>query len=107
MGIIIIIILFQPELKSSGKSRTHKNRYTLPQLRTNSDELTRKWENAIDIICDSCVELSSAQTGAIVIERQVRLGEQIETGTLLEANPSKELFGNIFYRKRLCTTVLS
>lgn len=101
VGIIIIIILFQPELRrvleKAGRTKIGTRFLNFGQ---NSDELTRKWENAIDIICDSCVELSSTQTGAlIVIERQVRLGEQIETGTLLEANPSKELFGNIFYPK--------
>ncbi len=101
VGIIIIIILFQPELRrvleKAGRTKIGTRFLSFGQ---NSDELTRKWENAIDIICDSCVELSSTQTGAlIVIERQVRLGEQIETGTLLEANPSKELFGNIFYPK--------
>lgn len=101
VGIIIIIILFQPELRrvleKAGRTKIGTRFLSFGQ---NSDELTHKWENAIDIICDSCVELSSTQTGAlIVIERQVRLGEQIETGTLLEANPSKELFGNIFYPK--------
>ena len=36
-------------------------------------------------------------TGAlIVIEQQTKLGEQIETGTLINATPSAELFGNIF-----------
>lgn len=101
VGVIIIIILFQPELRRvlerAGRTKIGARFFSFGQ---NSDELTRKWENAINIICDSCVELSSSQTGAlIVIERQVRLGEQIETGTLLEANPSKELFGNIFYPK--------
>ena len=46
------------------------------------------------------MELSATCTGAlIVIERQVKLGEQIETGTMLNALPSKEIFGNIFYPK--------
>ena len=36
-------------------------------------------------------------TGAlIVIEQQTKLGEQIETGTYINAEPSAELFGNIF-----------
>ncbi|MGN1036414.1 MAG: diadenylate cyclase, partial [Ruminococcus sp.] len=62
--------------------------------------LTEKWSNAIQSICDSCVELSATCTGAlIVVERQTRLGEQIETGTILNALPSKEIFGNIFYPK--------
>ncbi len=37
-------------------------------------------------------------TGAlIVIERQTKLGEQIETGTIIKAVPSEELFRNIFF----------
>ncbi|MFQ9436168.1 MAG: diadenylate cyclase [Ruminococcus callidus] len=52
------------------------------------------------MICDACVELSATSTGAlIVIERQTRLGEQIDNGTILDAIPSKELFGNIFFNK--------
>ena len=34
-----------------------------------------------------------------VLAAQTRLGEQIETGTILNATPSKEVFGNIFYPK--------
>lgn len=101
VGIIIIIILFQPELRRvlEKAGRTKISMRFLP-FGQNTDELTRKWETAIDAVCDSCVELSASLTGAlIVIERQVRLGEQIETGTILEASPSKEIFGNIFYPK--------
>ncbi len=101
VGIIIIIILFQPELRrvleKAGRTKISMRFLSFGQ---NTDELTRKWETAIDAVCDSCVELSASLTGAlIVIERQVRLGEQIETGTILEAAPSKEIFGNIFYPK--------
>jgi diadenylate cyclase len=35
----------------------------------------------------------------IVVERQTRLGEQIDNGTILDAVPSKELLGNIFFNK--------
>ena len=64
------------------------------------DEVTSKWSHAINAICDSCAELSATCTGAlIVIERQTKLGEQIDTGTIMHAAPSKELFGNIFYPK--------
>ena len=54
---------------------------------------------AIDVICESCEDLSASTTGAlIVIERETKLGEQINTGTILNAVPSKELFGNIFFK---------
>ena len=101
MGVLAMIILFQPELRraleKAGRSKFGIRLFGLGQ---NSDELKQKWAPAIDAICDSCVELSATCTGALrVVERQVRLGEQIETGTILNATPSKEVFGNIFYPK--------
>ena len=45
------------------------------------------------------MDLSATKTGAlIVIERQTKLGEQVENGIVLNAVPSKELFGNIFFK---------
>lgn len=101
IGLISMIILFQPELRRAlekfGRTKFDILSFGFGQ---GSDTLTKKWENAIDAICDSCVELSATCTGAlIVVERQVRLGEQIETGTIMNATPSKEVFGNIFYPK--------
>ncbi|MBR6395297.1 MAG: diadenylate cyclase CdaA [Ruminococcus sp.] len=101
IGLIAMIILFQPELRraleKAGRTKLGVRIFGLGQ---NSDESTKIWEPAIEAICDSCVELSATCTGAlIVVERQVRLGEQIETGTILNATPSKEVFGNIFYPK--------
>ena len=98
IGLIALIILFQPELRRT----LEKAGYTKFGLRfaggagTDSDT----WSRTIDVICDACVELSATSTGAlIVIERQTRLGEQIDNGTVLDAIPSKELLGNIFYNK--------
>ena len=101
IGLIAIIIIFQPELRRAlekvGRTRLGFNLFGFGE---SQDELTEKWSDAIQSICDSCVELSATCTGAlIVIERQTKLGEQIETGTILNALPSKEIFGNIFYPK--------
>lgn len=101
IGLIAMIILFQPELRRALEKfgRTKFGIRTLG-FGQNSDTIAKKWEHAIDAICDSCVELSATCTGAlIVVERQVKLGEQIETGTIMNAVPSKEVFGNIFYPK--------
>ena len=101
MGVLAMIVLFQPELRraleKAGRSKFGIRLFGIGQ---NNDEIKKIWEPAIEAICDSCVELSATCTGAlIVVERQVRLGEQIETGTILNAKPSKEVFGNIFYPK--------
>ena len=98
IGIIAIIILFQPELRRT----LEKAGYTKLGLRFGSGTGNESsiWSKPIEAICDACVELSATSTGAlIVVERQTKLGEQIENGTILNATPSKELFGNIFYNK--------
>ena len=42
--------------------------------------------------------LSSEKTGAlIVIERQTALNDRVETGTIIDADISEQLIGNIFY----------
>ena len=95
IGLIALIILFQPELRRT----LEKAGYTKLGLRfsSSSNVDSSVWSRTIDVICDACVELSATSTGAlIVIERQTRLGEQIDNGTILDAIPSKELFGNIF-----------
>ncbi|MBE6839711.1 MAG: diadenylate cyclase CdaA [Ruminococcus sp.] len=101
IGLIAVLILFQPELRRAlekvGRTRMGLKMFGFGESRS---DLHERWTPAIQAICDSCIELSATCTGAlIVIERQVRLGEQIETGTILKAKPSKEIFGNIFYPK--------
>lgn len=98
IGLIALIILFQPELRRT----LEKAGYTKLGLRfgLNAGTSDNVWSNTIEVVCDACVELSATSTGAlIVIERQTRLGEQVDNGTILDAVPSKELFGNIFFNK--------
>ncbi len=98
IGLLALVIMFQPELRRALEKAGH-SKIGLSLTRSTS-ESSAMWSKAIDAICDSCVELSATYTGAlIVIERQTRLGEQIDNGTVMNAQPSKELFGNIFYPK--------
>ncbi|MBQ9899126.1 MAG: diadenylate cyclase CdaA [Ruminococcus sp.] len=101
VGLIAMLVLFQPELRRAlekfGRTRLGVKIFGIGSM---SDDIAAKWDTAIEAVCDSCVELSASCTGALIVcERQVRLGEQIETGTILNAVPSKEVFGNIFYPK--------
>lgn len=101
IGLVAMIVLFQPELRRAlEKFGRTKFGIQLLGIGAVGGDLKQKWDTAIDAICDSCVELSASCTGALIVcERQTRLGEQIETGTILNALPSKEVFGNIFYPK--------
>ncbi len=100
VGLIAILIMFQPELRRvlEKVGRTSVSQFNM--FGDNSQLISSQWISAIDEICQACEELSATTTGAlIVVERKTKLGEQINTGTLLNAMPTKELFGNIFYPK--------
>lgn len=99
-GLIAIIILFQPELRrvleKFGATTAMLSRLTIGE----NEDVIAQWNRAIPIIAESVAQLSRTATGAlIVIERSTRLGEQISNGTVMKAEPSVELFGNIFFNK--------
>lgn len=104
IGLLALVMLFQPELRRSLEKMGHSKVAKIPVLsqigNENSEGIAAQWSMAIEEICSACEDLSSTTTGAlIVIERETKLGEQIDTGTIINASPSKELFGNIFYPK--------
>lgn len=103
VGLLALLIMFQPELRRALEKVGHTKVGQLGVFQLGSDlndDVVAKWNTAIEAICDACEDLSATTTGAlIVIERQTKLGEQIDTGTVMNALPSKEVFGNIFYPK--------
>ncbi len=99
IGILAILIMFQPEVRRAIEKLGH-SRLGLSSFLTvsNREAVTMKWEKAIQAIGAACEEFSRDCTGAIIaIERQTRLGEHIEGGVEVNAEPSKELLGAIFF----------
>ena len=89
------IVLFQPELRRAlekiGRSR-FKDIFSFEETNTRI-QITA----VIEEIVKACMELSAKYTGAlIVIERDTKIGEIINTGTQLESKVSSELLVNIF-----------
>ena len=98
-GILAIIILFQPELRRilDKMGRTKMADFAV-FTGTDVQDSESMWSKAIESICESAAELSLTVTGALIVcERQTRLGEQIDTGTILNCTPSAAIFGNIFF----------
>ncbi|MBQ7645768.1 MAG: diadenylate cyclase CdaA, partial [Clostridia bacterium] len=98
VGLIAIIIVFQPELRSAlekvgGSSLSKINKRFVSQ---NISEINK----VIDEICKSCESLSASKTGAlIVIERDTKIGDVINSGTVIDAEVSSFLLNNIFFNK--------
>lgn len=90
------IVLFQPELRRSLE-RIGRNRF---KDILNFDEATGsklKTTAVIGEIVKACVELSARYVGAlIVIERETKIGEIINTGTQIDSHVSSELIINLF-----------
>ena len=89
------IVLFQPELRR-GLEKIGRSR--LSDLFTFEEENTLiQTTSVIEEIIKSTSEMSNSRTGAlIVIERDTKIGEIINTGTQLDSLISSELLLNIF-----------
>lgn len=98
-----ILIVFQPELRrvleKLGRSKIIK--WVPINSVTDEQELyNNKYEKIINIVSDSVISLSDERMGALIVfERETKLGEIIDTGTILKSVPSVPLVCNIFYNK--------
>ena len=100
VGLIAIVVVFQPELRRVLERVGRANVRTVFNSGMRDEDLMQRWEKTINIIGDAASQLSDTATGAlIVIERTNRLGDQIETGTVLDCLPSVAAFGTIFFPK--------
>ena len=95
-GILVIAIVFQPELRRVLE-RVGKSKLSSLMLRNDTIPVEEK---AVLEIVHACSEMSWSRTGALIIfERDNRLDDQIRTGTILDAETTAELLKNIFYPK--------
>jgi diadenylate cyclase len=92
IGVLSIIIIFQPEIRSALE---HLGRSAFTDRRILHDEKTMK--KVITEIVNAVENLSKSHTGAlIVIEQITGLEDIIKTGTRLDAIVSSALLENIF-----------
>ncbi len=93
-GIVVVAIVFQPELRRIlervGKSK-------LSTLMIRNDAIPME-ESVIREMVHACSEMSWSRTGALIIfERKENLSDIIRTGTVINADVKDELIRNIFY----------
>ena len=85
LGVIAILILFQPELRSALETVGNTPLSGIRNITAESRDLAAM--NAdIDAICTAVSDLSRDKVGAlIVIEQSTKLGEYIKSGVLVDA----------------------
>jgi len=90
------IVLFQPELRRALE-KIGRNRFKDLLNFEEADRARIKTTAVIEEIVKACTDLSSKYIGAlIVIERETKIGEIINTGTQVDSHVSSELIKNIF-----------
>lgn len=98
VGIIAVIVLFQPELRRALEELGRKNIISGVLIRDDKNfKFARVNDNTIQELVAATINMSKNNTGAlIVIENDVALGEYESTGINIDAAISKQLILNIF-----------
>jgi len=93
VGVIAILIVFQPELRRGLEYIGRSRFFTKSFLEIKGESLSK----TVDEIVEACASLSRQRIGAlIVLERETGLNEVAETGTIINGLVSSNLLINIF-----------
>ena len=94
MGIVVLVVLFQPEIRKLFE-RVGNSRLNFIFRKRPKDE---RIERSIACVINACTLMSESNTGAIIVfEREVGLNDFAVTGTEIDAAVTSELIQNIFF----------
>jgi len=94
MGLVVIVILFQPELRKALE-QIGRGQY-LP-IKTESEQRIHSSAHTVDELIKATRVMANSLTGAlIVMEQSVDLSEHERTGVIIDAKVSAQLLTNIF-----------
>ena len=97
-GVILVIIIFQPEIRRALEQLGGTNRFTR-FFGLDKDIITKTKEDIYKVVI-AVYELAQNKTGAlIVLERDIQIKDIIATGIPMDAEVSPQLLVNIFMPK--------
>lgn len=105
--LIILVVIFAPELRKllENMGTSTKAFATIKGLFKSTASqrailYNNKVTDAVNEICRAASDMSDKKIGALIVfEKATPLGEICKTGTVIDAEISSELIGNIFYPK--------
>ena len=107
-SMIALLVVFQPEIRRAleqlgrteiGKGLAAKGWFA-GSAKTEEELLRQQVRKGINAVVDVAASFQKSKTGALIVfERQTKLGEIIDTGTVVDAEPSPPIIGNIFWNK--------
>lgn len=107
-SVFALLVVFQPELRRaleqigrSGLGGTAKGWLFTGITGVKDDvDLRQKLTRGINAAVEAVVVLQKQKMGALIVfERQTKLGDIADTGTVINADPSAQLIGNVFFNK--------
>ncbi len=99
-ALIILVVLFSPEIRNILEKFGRRSITDFSFFSFKNDGLYEKEvTDMVNDFCKAAGELSETKTGALVVfERESPLNDIINTGTLLDACSSTELFNGLFFK---------
>lgn len=99
-GLIILVVLFAPELRKILEKFGRQSIKNISFFNFgNSVGYEKVVSDTVNSFCKATADMSETRTGALVVfEKTAVLNEVAETGTLVDAQPSAELFNGIFFK---------
>lgn len=99
IGIIAILIIFQPEIRDALEKIGSGSIGSIMNLSENKRKRLIN-QDVINNVCSAVNDLAASKTGAlIVIARTTKLDDIVESGISINANVNSSLLRNIFYNK--------
>ena len=103
-SVIIIVVIFQPEIRKAleqvGRTKKWRKYIKIFSKYGRSDEWEKAVKKSIIDAADTWILFSRSRTGALLVfERETMLSDIASTGTVIDAETSVALFGNIFFNK--------
>ncbi len=99
-GLIIFVVLFSPELRKILEKIGTRSLKDIHIFNFGSDaEIEKNVTDTVNSFCKATVDMSETKTGALVVfEKDVNLQDVVNTGTLVDAKSSAELFNGLFFK---------
>ncbi len=100
---VALLIVFQPELRRAleqmGRNGVGKP-FSLAAAQKDAEAELKNERRGIYAVADACMTLQKQKMGALVVfERKTKLKEIVDTGTVVNAEPTAAIIGNIFFNK--------
>lgn len=99
-GLLILVILFAPELRSVLErfGRQSVKDFFKFSIRSESEQY-KILNDTVNNFCKAADDMSETYTGALVVfEKSSILKEIAQTGTIIDASSSPELFNSLFFK---------